>query len=81
MATLAQIRIAGTRTRRVCSGRYVVSTPADAALSVIIDRRDDLGGWMAIAEWDRHLYTDAVATKAVAKFNAILMIEGAAQTI
>jgi hypothetical protein len=34
---------------------------------------------MAIANWDRHLYTDAVPTKAAAKFNAIQMIEGSAE--
>jgi hypothetical protein len=45
---------------------------------VTIERRDDLGGWMAIAQWDRHLYTDAVPTKARAKLCAIEMIEDAA---
>jgi len=78
MATLNQIRLAGTRTRRLCSGRYEVATPADPSLTVTLDRRDDLGGWMAIANWDRHLYTDAVPTKAAAKFNAVQMIEAAA---
>lgn len=78
MTTLSQIRLAGTRTRRVSSGYYEVSTPADPSLKVTIDRRDDLGGWMAIASWDRNLYTDVVPTKAAAKFNAINMIESAA---
>jgi hypothetical protein len=78
MPTIRDIRLAGTRTRRVCSGRYEVSTPADPALTVTLDRRDDLGGWMAISGWDRHLYTDVVPTKAAAKFNAISMIEAAA---
>jgi hypothetical protein len=51
MATLNQIRLAGTRTRRLCAGRYKVATPAGPSLTVTLDRRDDLGGWMAIANW------------------------------
>ena len=78
MATLKDIRLAGTRTERVCAGMYKVSTPADPALTVTLERRDDLGGWMAMAAWDRYLYTDVLASKAAAKFNAIRMIEDAA---
>ncbi len=78
MASLQEIRIAGTRTRRVCAGYYTVSTPADPTLIVTLERREDLGGWMAVSHWDRNLYTDVLASKALAKLNAIQMIEEAA---
>lgn len=78
MASLREIRIAGTITKRVCAGYYTVSTPADPTLIVTLERREDLGGWMAISYWDRHLYTDVLASKALAKLNAIQMIEEAA---
>ena len=48
---------------------------SDGNRVVRVERRDDLHGWMAIADFDPHLYTDAVPTKRDAVFNAERMLE------
>lgn len=60
------------KVRRVCPGFYTV-TKDDR--QVVITARKDLKGWMAIAQWDRYLYTDIVPTYREAKVNAIHMLE------
>lgn len=62
----------GTKTTKVHAGMYEVS---DGYRVVRVERRDDLNGWMAIADFDPHLYTDAVPTKRDAVFNAERMLE------
>ncbi len=59
------------KTKRVCAGRYEVT---DGENTVTLDRRDDLNGWIASANWDRYRYTDPLPTKAAAKFNALHML-------
>lgn len=59
------------QTKRHCSGSYEVWS---GDLAVTIQRRDDLDGWIAAAQWDRHLYTDPVPTKAAAVREAAAML-------
>lgn len=68
------------KTKRICSGAYDVSNAVrDGGYVVSINFRPDLQGWIAAANWDRHLYTDAVPTLRDAKRNARQMIEDAIQ--
>lgn len=64
--------------RKFSAGQYAVERMANGrSYSVTITRRDDLKGWIAAAEWDRYLYTDAVPTLRAAEINAVSMINGA----
>lgn len=67
------------RVKRVCPGCYTVEHKVDEAdyYTVEITHRADLKGWIAAAQWDRHLYTDPVATLRKAEREAIAMIDGA----
>lgn len=69
------------RVKRVCPGCYTVEQKVDEAdyYTVTITRRDDLNGWIAAANWDRHLYTDPVPTLRKAEREAVAMINGAIQ--
>ena len=61
--------------QRECAGFYrLVAEFEGDQLEAIVERRDDLGGWMASASWDNSLYTDVLPTYRSAKFNAASMI-------
>lgn len=57
------------RTTRICAGLYVVS---DGQNNVQVSNNEF--GWMASAEWDRFLYSDATDTKREAKATAVAML-------
>ena len=59
------------------AGHY---TRTDGIRFVEVTYFDHLKGWIAAAEWDRHLYTDACQTKREAIFNADHMMSSYATT-
>ena len=60
-----------TMTTKHAVGSYIRT---DGKRSVSITYFDHLKGWIAAAEWDRHLFTDPVPTKRDAILNADSML-------
>lgn len=61
------------KVKRICAGEYEVVS-GDKVVSI---SKVDGEGWIAAANWDRHLYTDYVPTKADAVNYAVdMLIEG-----
>jgi hypothetical protein len=59
------------RTRRLAAGVYEVT---DQTRTVSVFFHHPIRQWMAAAEWDQHLYTDGVRTKADAVDAALDML-------
>lgn len=65
------------KTKRICAGYYEMTGSFKGRERIVtISYHEHLKGWIAAAQWDRCLYTDVLATKAQAVFNAELMIKG-----
>jgi len=62
------------KTTREFAGMYNVT---DGENFVQVEYMDHLGGWMAVAQWDRYLYTDILATKRDAVIEAKEMLAAA----
>jgi len=62
------------KTTREFAGMYNVT---DGENAVQVEYMDHLDGWMAIAKWDRYLYTDVMATKRDAVLEAKDMLAAA----
>lgn len=60
------------RVTKVCAGAYEMRE-GDYVVSVFW--HDDLGGWVAGAGWDQHLYTDILPTKRDAMREARQMLK------
>ena len=59
------------------SGQYkVCGTAAADGRTVTVTYFEHLRGWVAAADWDRYLYTDAVPTKRDAVREAHSMLDG-----
>ena len=61
------------RIKRHFAGYYTV-TNQKTGRSVTVERRDDLDGWLASADWTFNYYTDPVATYRDAKAAAVEML-------
>lgn len=59
------------KTKRISAGDY---TRSEGKNSVRISYEDCWGGWVAVAKWDRLLYTDPLPTKRDAIRNADRML-------
>ena len=66
-----------TVTTKQRAGRYIVkaSETDDDREAVQITHMPHLRGWIAAANWDRHLYSDPIATLESAKATATRMLE------